>query len=158
MATVSYSSEFFTTVAGLLPTMFLALVLEEALQEKDEPAPSPTPAQSSDTPDSVTSPVHSSKLQGFMDAYARVSRTWALALIVVGEIAALSVVATNSPSSGAGQFLVAVLALATFFIITPVVDKVLDSHQSRSRRERLGHAAPWVLLVAVLIGVTIGAQ
>lgn len=116
-----YSDAFFEVSAQLIPVLFLAMVVEEKLQPDEEET-----------------------------AGERVTRSWLLASLVIGELLALSVIAGGlSPSKGVGGLVAMSMLLAAFLISLPVIGRELQD--GRSRRERLGHGlAGMAVLVAVL--------
>ena len=90
--------------------LFLAMVVEEKLQPDEEEA-----------------------------ASERVTRSWLLASLVIGELLALAVIAGGlSPSKGVGGLVAMSMLLAAFLIALPVIGRELQ--EGRSRRERLGTA------------------
>ena len=82
-----------------------------------------------------------SKLQPDEEAAAseRVTRSWLLASLVIGELLALAVIAGGlSPSKGVGGLVAMSMLLAAFLIALPVIGRELQ--EGRSRRERLATA------------------
>lgn len=104
------SFAFFEVSAQLIPVLFLAMVVEERLQPDNE--------------ETVAD---------------RVARSWLLALLLVGEMVALAVVAGGiRPSNSAGSVVASALLFAALLVAIPAVERELK--RGRSRRERLGHA------------------
>lgn len=118
---VSYSQSFFEVAAQLVPVLFLAMVVEERLQPDDEET-----------------------------SGERITRSWLLATLVVGEVLALSVIAGGlSPTSAVGSIVAMTMLMAAFLIAVPVIGREMSD--DRTRAERLGHAtAGLAVLVAVL--------
>src|SRR3954468_11900091 len=91
---VNFSLSFFEVAAQLIPVLFLAMVVEEKLQ-----------------PEADETPVD------------RVTRSWLLALLVIGELIALSVVAGGlAPSQAAGSMVASAMPFAAFLVAVPVAN------------------------------------
>lgn len=125
---VNFSQSFFETAAQLIPVLFLAMVVEERLQpDADETAGD------------------------------RVTRSWLLALLVIGEITALSVVAGGlAPSKGVGSMVAGAMLFAAFLLAVPVVNRELKD--GRSQLERLGHASAGLLVLLSVLGTLVAIQ
>lgn len=125
---MSFSEPFFEVAAQLIPVLFLAMVVEEQLQPDADEAPSD-----------------------------RVIRSWLLALLVIGEVIALSVVAGGlEPSQGAGTMVAGAMLFSAFLLSLPVLARELND--DRSRLEKLGHACAGMLVVIAVMGTLVAMQ
>lgn len=123
---MSYSHAFFEVSAQLIPVMFLAMVVEERLQPEGQ------------------------ETRG-----ERVTRSWLLASLVIGEMLALAVVAGGiSPSRGTGSLVSMTMLFAGFLIALPVISRELT--EDRTRLERAGHATAGMAVLAAVLGVVVG--
>jgi uncharacterized membrane protein YbjE (DUF340 family) len=119
---------FFEVAAQLIPVLLLAMMVDERLQP------------------------HSEETAG-----ERVMRSWLRAMLVIGELVALSVVAGGlAPSKGAGSLVASSMLLAIFLLAVPVVSRELKD--DRSLLERLGHASAGMLVLAAVLGTLIAIQ
>lgn len=120
---MTYSESFFEVTAQIIPVLFLALVLESRLQ----PGKSATAGE-------------------------RVTHSWVLALLVIGEIITLCVVAGGlQPSIGIGRLVAGTMLFPAFLIPLPVI---MRARKKMSARERWGHAtASLAIIVTVLITI-----
>lgn len=118
---MAFSQSFFEVAAQLIPVLFLAMVVEERLQPDAE--------------------------ETWVD---RAMRSWLLALLVIGEMITLAVVAgALMPSRGVGSIVSCVLLFSVFLVALPVLERELE--EDRSRAERIAHAsAALAVIVAVL--------
>jgi hypothetical protein len=115
------SPAFYEISAQLIPVLFLAMVVEEKLQPDAEESPSD-----------------------------RVTRSWLLASLVIGEVLALAVVAGGLTAGPGTTSLIALAMLfAAFLIALPVISRELKDGQSW--RERLGHATAGLMVIVVLL-------
>lgn len=122
---MTFSSSFFEVSAQIIPVLFLALVLEEKLR--------PTKRDT---------------------ARDRVTHSWVLALLLAGEIVALSVVAGGlSPSGPVGQFVGLCLLFPAFLIALPAI--ALQIKKKADTRERVGHASAGLTVILTVLGVAI---
>ena len=125
---MSFSESFFEVAAQLIPVLFLALVVEEQLQPDTEETPGD-----------------------------RVTRSWLLALLVIGELISLSVVAGGlQPSTGAGSIVAGAMLLAAFLLTLPVLTREL--RDDRSPFERFGHASAGVAVLVAVLGTLVAMQ
>jgi hypothetical protein len=125
---MSFSSSFFEVSAQLIPVLFLAMVVEDRLQPEEEESPG-----------------------------ERVMRSWVIALLVVGEVLALAVIAGGlDASQGTGTLVASSMLFAAFLIVLPVMSRELRT--DRSHRERLGHAAAALLVIAAVVGTSLAMQ
>lgn len=125
---MSFSPTFFEVAAQLIPVLFLALVVEEQLQPDTEEAPGD-----------------------------RVTRSWLLTLLVIGELISLSVVAGGlQASKGAGSIVAGAMLLAAFLLTLPVLMRELK--EDRSPLERFGHGSAGVAVLAAVVGTLIAMQ
>jgi hypothetical protein len=125
---MSFSESFFEVAAQLIPVLFLAMVVEERFQPDAEETPGD-----------------------------RVIRSWLLALLVLGEVISLSVVAGGlNPSKGTGSIVAGAMLLAAFLLTVPVLNRELKD--DRSHLERLGHASAGLLVLVSVIGTLIAIQ
>jgi hypothetical protein len=122
---MAFSVSYFEVSAQLIPVLFLALVVEERVQPGE-------PETAGD----------------------RVARSWALALMVIGETLALAVVAGGlSPSRANGSTVSCAMLLAAMLIVAPAIER--EFQPGRSKRERWAHllaglAALGCVLVTIL--------
>jgi hypothetical protein len=125
---MTFSLNFFEVSAQLIPVLFLAMVVEERLQPEAEET-----------------------------ASERVMRSWLLALLLIGEVISLSVVAGGiEPSKSAGSFVGAAMLGAGFLLVVPVLGRELK--EERTRSERFGHALSGVVVLIALLGTLIAVQ
>ncbi|MBC9822834.1 hypothetical protein [Terrabacter sp. MAHUQ-38] len=123
-----FSDSFFEVAAQLIPVLFLAMVVEERFQPDAEET-----------------------------ARDRVTRSWLLALLVVGEVLALSVVAGGlAPSKGVGSIVASAMLFAAFLLALPVLSRELQDE--RTHVERLGHALAGLLVLGAIVGTLIAVQ
>jgi heme A synthase len=128
VASMGFSESFFEVAAQLIPVLFLALVVEEKLQPDTEET-----------------------------AGDRVTRSWLLVLLVVGELISLSVVAGGlRPSKGVGAMVAGAMLLAAFLLTLPVLTRELKD--DRSPLERLGHASAGVAVLVAVLGTLVAIQ
>lgn len=128
LSAMSFSEPFFEVAAQLIPVLFLAMVVEERFQPDTEET-----------------------------AGDRVARSWLLALLVIGEVIALSVVAGGlRPSKGAGSIVACAMLFAAFLLALPVLSREL--REDRSPLERLGHASAGMLVLAAIVGTLVAVQ
>jgi len=125
---VSFELPFFEASAQLIPVFFLAMVVEERLRPDLEESPGD-----------------------------RVMRSWMLALLVVGEVVSLAVLAGGiNPTKGAGSIVVSSLVMAGFLAVVTVLSRELKDE--RSHAERLGHASAAVAVICVLVATLVAVQ
>ncbi len=125
---MKFSEAFFEVAAQVIPVLFLALVVEERFQPDDEETPR-----------------------------ERVARSWLLALLVVGEVLALSVVAgALTPSKAVGSMVAGAMLFAGFLLAVPVLSRELQDE--RTRLERIGHASAGLLVLGAIVGNRVGVQ
>lgn len=99
---MSFSESFFEVAAQLIPVLFLAMVVEGRFQQEADETPGD-----------------------------RVVRSGLLALIVPGEVIALSVVAGGlNPSKGTGSIVAGAMLLAAFLLTVPVLNRELKDDRS----------------------------
>ena len=125
---MSFSQSFFEVSAQLIPVLFLAMVVEERLQpETDE------------------------------TARERVTRSWIVALLFIGEVVSLSVTAGGiSPSKSSGSVVAAAMFASGFLLVVPVLSREL--RDDRTRLERLGHALAGLVVLVAIVGTLIAVQ
>lgn len=120
---MTFSASFFEVSAQIIPVLFLALVLEEKLR--------PTKRDT---------------------ARERVTHSWVLALLLAGEIVALSVVAGGlPPSASVGRFVGLCLLFPAFLIALPTIG--LQIRKKAHVRERVGHALAGLTVILTVLGV-----
>lgn len=125
---MSFSESFFEVAAQLIPVLFLAMVVEGRFQQEADETPGD-----------------------------RVVRSWLLALLVLGEVIALSVVAGRlNPSRGTGSIVAGAMLLAAFLLTVPALNRELKD--DRSHLERLGHACAGLLVLLSIIGTLVAIQ
>ena len=123
-----FSQSFFEVAAQLIPVLFLAMVVEERFQPDTEETPG-----------------------------ERVTRSWLLAFLVIGELIALAVVAGGlAPSKGAGSLVAGSMLLAAFLLALPVLVRELTDE--RSQFEKLGHALAGLLVLLAVLGTLVSMQ
>ena len=122
---MTFNASFFEVSSQIIPVLFLALVLEEKLRP--------------------------SKRDSARD---RVSHSWVLALLVAGEIVALSVVAGGlEPSSGVGRVVALCMLFPAFLIALPAIG--LQIKKKATTPERLGHASAGLAIILTVLGVVV---
>ena len=125
---MSFSQSFFEVSAQLIPVLFLAMVVEERFQPDAEEK-----------------------------AIERVARSWLLALLVVGEMVALSVVAGGvNASKACGSVVACTLLFSVFLLAVPILEKELQ--HDRSRAERMAHAAAGLLVIIAVLWIVLAIQ
>jgi hypothetical protein len=122
-----FTTSFFEVSAQLIPVLFLAMVVEERLQPETEETPG-----------------------------ERVMRSWVLALLVIGEVLSLAVVAGGlHASKGTGSLVSSAMLGSAFLLSIPVVGREILAE--RTPYERLGHASGGLLVLGA-VGTLIGVQ
>lgn len=127
---MTYTPEFFSTASGVIPTVLLALIVEDRLQ--------PRRAGKKQKPD-----------EGLAAELERVWRTFALAGLVFGEALALRSVATGSASHQVGAAVALSLVPAALMLFEPVLDRAID--RGASRREAIGHGVVGLVFIVGLL-------
>jgi hypothetical protein len=85
----------------------------------------------------------------------RVMRSWVLALLVIGEVLSLAVVAGGLHASKGTASLVSSAMLGSAFLLSiPVVGRELLAE--RTPHERIGHASARLLVLGAIVGTLIG--
>lgn len=125
---MAFSESFFEVAAQLMPVLFLAMVVEERLQPDSEESPSD-----------------------------RIMRSWLIALLVIGEVLALAVVAGGlAPSRGAGSIVASTLMFSTFLLAIPVLEREL--RDDRSHAERIAHVGAALAIITAVLWTLIAVQ
>ena len=119
---MTVNAPFFEVSAQIIPVLFLALVLKEKLRPNKR-----------DT------------------ARDRVTHSWVLALLVAGEVVALSVVAGGlEPSSAVGRTGALCMLFPALLIALPAIG--LQIKKKAAAPERLGHASAGLAIILTVLG------